>query len=86
MLQQKGFTKGLQNKGYMYCVRATECNKVSNVFRTILVVFSETTSINIWRRGNLTWYKQITYRIQYGFLASMLPSSFTSTYFLLVQW
>jgi hypothetical protein len=84
MLQQKGFTKGLKNKGYMYSVRATECNKVSIVFRTILVVFSETTSINIWRRGNLTWYKQITYRIQYGFLGSMLPSSFTSTYFLLV--
>jgi len=60
MLQQKGFTTGLKNKGYIYCVTATECNKVSNVFRTILVVFSEATSINIWRREILTWYKQIT--------------------------
>jgi hypothetical protein len=60
MLHQKGFTKGLKNKGYIYCVRATEYNKVSNVFRTILVVFSETTSINIWRTENVTWYKQIT--------------------------
>lgn len=63
MLQQRGFTKGLKNKSYIYCVRATECNKVSNVFRTILVVFSEATSINIWRREIQTWYKQITYRI-----------------------
>lgn len=57
MLQQKGFTKGLKNKGYIYCVRDTERNKVSNVFRTTLVVFSETTSINVWRRENLTWYR-----------------------------
>jgi len=59
MLHQKGFTKGLKNKAYIYYVTATEYNTVSNVFRTILVVFSETTSINIRRRGNLTWYKQI---------------------------